>query len=361
MLQARIAGGIDAPIAGPQKIIDVDAVATVVVNAGGLQIQTVGVRHTAGAGEDGIDGDRAVVVVTDEIDDLLAVFHTYIDGASVEPYLDAIVCEGIGQYLRGVSFFPWEEERPFLHDHRPHAETAKRLRHFAAERAATDDQQAARRLGQVEGVLVGQIAGLDETGNGGRVRPCASRDQSLSEAQCRTINVQCIGSCEGRLAEEHIHASRRQPARRIGATDTRANTAHALHHCGKVDTDVSRDARTILVGTAHLGVQARGADDRLRRHAADIQTGSAEQVTLDQGDLRALCRRGMCRDQPRRTGPDNDQIVALRRRWIAPIDGTDVVHAFALGGIARKCCGNGAALQHCRCPVQGRSATASRQ
>ena len=188
VLQAGVAGGIDARIAGPQEIIDVDAVAAVVVDAGSLQIQTVDIRHTAGAGEDGIDGDRAVVVVTDEIDDLLAAFHAYVDGAGVEPYLDAIAREGIGQYLRGVALFLGQEQRSFLHDDRLHAETAKRLRHFAAERAATDDQQAARQLGQVEDVLVGQIAGFDETGNRGRVRPRASGDQCLFEAQCRAIH-----------------------------------------------------------------------------------------------------------------------------------------------------------------------------
>ena len=186
--EADVAGGIDAAIAGPQKIIDVDAPPSVVVDAGSFEIQSVGIGHASGTGEDGIDDDRTVVVVTDEIDDLRAAFDAYIESSGVEPYLDTVAGERIGQYLRGVAFLPGKEERPFLHDDRLHAQTAERLRHFAAERAATDDQQAARRLGQVERVLVGQIAGFDETGNRGRVRARAGRDQRLSEAQCRAIH-----------------------------------------------------------------------------------------------------------------------------------------------------------------------------
>ena len=94
-------------IAGPQKIVDVDAVAAVVVDAGGLQIQTVDIRHAAGTGEDGIDGDRAVVVVADEIDDLLAAFHAHVDGSGVEPHLDAIAREGIGQISARRRALPW--------------------------------------------------------------------------------------------------------------------------------------------------------------------------------------------------------------------------------------------------------------
>ena len=71
--------------------------------------------------------------------------------------------------------------------------------------------------------------------------------------------------------------------------------------------------RAILVGIAHLGVQARSADDRFRRHAADIEAVAAEQMALDQRDLRALCRRGVRRDQSRRAGADDHEVVACRR------------------------------------------------
>ena len=110
-----------------------------------------------------------------------------------------------------------------LRDDGLRSEAAERLRQFAAERAAADDQQAARQLGQVEDVLVGQIAGLDEPGNRGRVRPRAGGDQRLLEAQLRAVHRQRIGAGEARLAEEHIHAGRVQPVHRIDAADAGAN------------------------------------------------------------------------------------------------------------------------------------------
>ncbi len=103
---------------------------------------------------------------------------------------------------------------------------------------------------------------------------------------------------------------------------------------------------------AHLGIQARGANDRLRRHAADIQAGAAEQMPLDQRDLRARCRRAVRRDESGRAGADDHQVVTLRGPWIAPTGGTHVVHALTLGGIVRECCGNVAARLRHRCPLR---------
>ena len=207
----------------------------------------VDVGHPAGAGEDGIDRDRALVVVADEIDELLPVFHAHLDGRGVEPHLDAIARERIGQDLRGVAFFLGQEQRLLLRDDGLRSEAAERLRQLAAERAAADDQQAARQLGQVEDVLVGQIAGLDEaresTGVSGRA-PVAII--AFLKRSRRAVHRQRIGSGEARLAEEHIHAGRASAAATESARLMRARIApHALHHRRKVDADVGRDLRAV--------------------------------------------------------------------------------------------------------------------
>ena len=151
------------------------------------------IRHPAGAGEDGIDRYRASVVVADQIDEFLLAFHAHVDGPGVQPHLDAIARESIRQDLRGVAFFLGQEHRPGLRDDGLRAEAAERLRQFATERAAADDQQTARQLGQVEDVLVGQKARLGEAGNRGRIGPRASRDHRLLEAQFRAVHRQRIG------------------------------------------------------------------------------------------------------------------------------------------------------------------------
>ena len=111
VLEAGVAGGIDARIAGLQEIVDPDAARGIVVDTRGLQIHALDVGHPAGAGEDGIDRHRAFVVVADEIDELLPVFHAHVDGRGVQPHLDAIAREGIREDLRGVAFFLGQEQR----------------------------------------------------------------------------------------------------------------------------------------------------------------------------------------------------------------------------------------------------------
>ena len=163
VLQAGVAGGIDARVGGAQEIIDPDPDRVVVGDARGFQIQPVDIRHPAGAGEDGVDGDRALVVVADQIDELLPAFDAHADGRGVEPHLDAVAREGIGEHLRGVALFLRQEQRHVLRDDGLRAEAAEGLRQFAAERTAADHQQAAGQLGQLEDVLVGQEAGFGET------------------------------------------------------------------------------------------------------------------------------------------------------------------------------------------------------
>ena len=56
-------------IAGPQEVVDPDAVHAVVVDARGLQIHALDVRQPADAGEDPLDDDRALIIVADQVDD----------------------------------------------------------------------------------------------------------------------------------------------------------------------------------------------------------------------------------------------------------------------------------------------------
>ena len=65
VLQTGVSGCIDAPIASPQEIVDPDPNGVVAIDASGLQTQALDVRHPAGAGKDGVDRYRTLVVVAD--------------------------------------------------------------------------------------------------------------------------------------------------------------------------------------------------------------------------------------------------------------------------------------------------------
>ena len=137
------------------------AVITIVSDTSGLEPESVNTRHTAGTGQDGIDRDGAVVVVTEQLDEFLAIFRAHADDFGIQSHLDAVAGERVGEDLRRVALLPRQKQRPILHDRGVCAETAKCLCHFATERAAADDQQAARQLGQVEDIGVGEIVGRD--------------------------------------------------------------------------------------------------------------------------------------------------------------------------------------------------------
>ena len=61
------------------------------------------------------------------------------------------------------------------------------------------------------------------------------------------------------------------------------------------------------------------SNERLRRHAADIDAGAADRALADQRDLRALfggCDRGR---EPGRTGTDDDEVVGALAQLCATI------------------------------------------
>ncbi len=74
-------------IPGLQEIVDPDAGGRVAVKIGGFQIASIDVRYPAGAGEGGIDRNRALVVVADQIDELFPILITNPDGRGIRPHL----------------------------------------------------------------------------------------------------------------------------------------------------------------------------------------------------------------------------------------------------------------------------------
>ena len=216
------------------------------------------------------------IVVAEQIDPLPAVFGADPDGPRVQPHLDAVARKGSGQDLRGIALLPGQEQRKVLHDGRPGAQPTERLRQLAAERTTADHQQPARQLGQVEDVLVRQVVGVERgpgwTAISGR-EPVAIIAFSKRSLVPSTVNA----SVPAKRAppRKTCTPAAVEPLDRNGSNRPLADPPHALHHGRKVDADVGRDLRAVAIGVPHLGVQARGANDGLRRHAAGVQAGAA--------------------------------------------------------------------------------------
>ena len=91
-----------------------------------------------------------------------------------------------------------------------------------------------------------------------------------------------------------------------------------LHRQREINLDVSGRRSAEMRGVAHVGIDPRRPDQRLRRHAADIQAVAADQVTLDQRNPGPEGRRTPRRHQTRRPGTNDHEVVAARRFGIAP-------------------------------------------
>ena len=88
---------------------------------------------------------------------------------------------------------------------------------------------------------------------------------------------------------------------------------YALHHFAEVELDV-RVPEAVFLRTGGVGQHPGGAQQRLARHAARIQTVAAHAVALDQRHFGLDGGRDQRGDEAARSGPDHDQVVveALR-------------------------------------------------
>ena len=57
-----------------------------------------------------------------------------------------------------------------------------------------------------------------------------------------------------RFAKKYVDADGAQALHGIDAANAGADAAHALHHRGKIDADIGRRLRTVVLGVAHFGV-----------------------------------------------------------------------------------------------------------
>ncbi len=199
---------------------------------------------------------------------------------------------------------------------------------------AADHQQTARTFDQVEDILVGQISGFGQSRNRRGQGPRAGRDERLLEAERCTGHRDRVGPGKSRRAEIHIDARFAQSPCRSGPAQARLQPPHALHHRWKADADRARHLCAEIFRIAHFRIEPRGAYDRLRRHATDIQAVAADEIALDERHLRAQCGRFARRRQPARPRADDDEIVFAREAGVAPSGGMNIVLERATDAIA---------------------------
>ena len=101
-----------------------------------------------------------------------------------------------------------------------------------------------------------------------------------------------VGLGEAAVAEEDVDAEvavKRSPPS-LGA-DAGPQPAHPLHDGGEIDLDRRPTAHAELARAPRARRRAGGADQRLGRHAADVEAVAAQEMPLDERDPGARARR----------------------------------------------------------------------
>ncbi len=143
------------------------------------------------------------------------------------------------------------------------SEACKRLCHLAADRSCPQNDQVLRQFSEIPDRLVGEIAGIGESGDGGGNRPTAGGNHRPPEAQRHPADGDCVRTGERPFSEEDIDAEIAKAGSAIDRRDVGAQRAHPLHHSGKVARTRSRWSTEAALGFPRSGPTPGSGDDPL--------------------------------------------------------------------------------------------------
>src|SRR5207247_10165231 len=124
---------------------------------------------------------------------------------------------------------------------------------------------------------------------------------------------------EATLPEINIDTELTETPGRVVRAEAGAQPAHPLHDRREIHADSLRYADAEFPRVPHLGHYSSRPDNRLARHATDVETVAAHQLALDERDFGAEPGRAGRRHQAGRPGADHHQVVTLGGRRVHPI------------------------------------------
>ncbi len=171
----------------------------------------------------------------------------------------------------------------------PSPEAGEGLGQLAADGPGADHRQAARQLGEAR--TRSRWSGSRPRRGRGSAGAAARAPVAMTARRKRERGAVHLDGVRAGEAARRRGTRRRRGRRSAAPSRSRlrrgAQPAHALHDGGKVDARARRHVHAELARVPHLGGGARGADQGLRRHAADVEAVAAHQVALDQRDAGA--------------------------------------------------------------------------
>ena len=113
-----------------------------------------------------------------------------------------------------------------------------------------------------------------------------------------------------------------------------AARTHALHDGGEIHIDTNAHAG--ITGRARLVHRARGAKERLRRHAAGVEAVPAQPLAFDERHTGAKSGGTNCRNETGGAAPNRYEVVNRGGMRIAPTFGTYVREKLSVVFVLRK-------------------------
>ena len=313
----HVADRIDALHAGDEMRVDLDATAVIERDAGLLQAEAFGVGHAPDTNENDIGFNRLGRAASGRLNPGQQRLARGIDAGDLGAELEckALLFEDALELFCHFAVHARQDAVEKLDHGDFRAETMPHRAEFEADHAGADDQEARRHL-------------VERQRAGGRHDPLLV---DLDALQPRNIGAggddDIFGLDRLRLAVATGHFD-------LAGAEDLAGTADdfdlVLLHQELDALDVTVDALLLEVhhgrqielrrgnADAHLRKGMPGflehlgrMQQRLRRHAADIEAGAAERrILLDHGDFHAELRRAHRADISAGPGADDDEIVS---------------------------------------------------
>src|SRR5438105_2704320 len=311
----HIADRIDALHAGREMRVDLHAAAIVERDAGLLEAEPFGVGHATDTDQHHVGFERLSRSAGCRFDTGLQHFARCIDAGDLGAELErkALLFEHALELFSHFAIHAGQDAVEEFDDHDLRPQPAPHRAEFEADHTGADDQHSFRhffqreRAGRRHDAL---FVDLDA------FQPCdigAGGDDDVPGLNRLGLAVATDFYLAGPedLAGAHQHVDLVLLHQELDTLDVAVDALLLeVHHRrqiefrrGNADAHLGKGVRVLLEHFA-------GMQQRLRRHAADIEAGATEsRVLLDHGDLHAELRRAHRADISARAGADDDEIV----------------------------------------------------
>jgi hypothetical protein len=130
-----------------------------------------------------------------------------------------------------------------------------------------------------------------------------------TEAELRSIDIDCTRVEKAGLSKEHVHAKVPESCSRVVGADLGTQFPHALHKGSEVHSHTIGDFNSEFTSAAYRRGNASGADDPLGRNATHVQAVAAHQTAFNERDFGTKSGGDSSRYQSGRAGTDHNQII----------------------------------------------------